>query len=333
VERRPFGSLGEVSALTLGGGGIGQVWGATSAEEAEATVHAAVDAGIDWLDVAPTYGDGEAERVIGQAFGGQLPDGVRISTKCLLGRPPAGEVYTTLSASLVESLERTRLSFVDLFVLHGQIVPDGWEWSGGVSATTRPDDPRRAGTPRSLFVEEVRPAFERLVEEGRIGAWGITGVGEPSAVIETLGDDTPPVAAQCIVNLLHSPGGMRRFGGPFPGQRILDAARAAGTAIMGIRAVQAGALTDALDRELSAGHPEVLDFKRASPFRALASETGESAASLAHRYALSVEGVSTVVLGVKNREELAECVEAEARGPLDGGLMSRIEEAVATPGG
>lgn len=85
---------------------------------------------------------------------------------------------------------------------------------------------------------------------------------------------------------------------------------------MGIRAVQAGALTDAIDRPLDDDHPAKIDFERAAPLRRLAAEMGESTASLAHRYALSIEGVDTVVLGVKNREELAECVAAAERGPL-----------------
>ena len=97
---------------------------------------------------------------------------------------------------------------------------------------------------------------------------------------------------------------------------------------MGIRAVQAGALTDALDRMLPESHPEQVDFARAAPFRAIAAEAGQSAAFLAHRYALSMEGISTVVLGVKNREELRECVEAEAAGPLDPALTARIDLAV-----
>ena len=45
MEQRRFGNLGEVSALTLGGGGTGQVWGPTNQEEAVATVKAAVDLG------------------------------------------------------------------------------------------------------------------------------------------------------------------------------------------------------------------------------------------------------------------------------------------------
>lgn len=69
-----------VSALTLRGGGLGQLWGSTSRDEAIATAREAVDAGTTLLDVAPRYGDGEAERVVGEAFGGRLPEGVRVST-------------------------------------------------------------------------------------------------------------------------------------------------------------------------------------------------------------------------------------------------------------
>ena len=71
MEQRRFGNLGDVSSLTLGGGGTGQVWGSTTQEEAVATVKAAVDSGITFLDAAPTYGDGKAEDVIGVAFRGE----------------------------------------------------------------------------------------------------------------------------------------------------------------------------------------------------------------------------------------------------------------------
>ena len=110
---------------------------------------------------------------------------------------------------------------------------------------------------------------------------------------------------------------------------MIAAATEHGVGVMGIRAVQAGALTDAIDRELPEGHGDAVDFDRAAPFRDLARELGESPAALAHRYALSMPGISTVVLGVKNREELRECVGAESRGPLDAELMARIDAAVA----
>ncbi len=314
MQQRSFGKIGAVSALTLGGGGIGQVWGPTTREESVATVREALDVGITLLDMAPSYGNGEAESVVGEAFGGQLPAGVRITTKYGLGNPPASEVRGLLEHSLEESLARLRVNFVDVFFLHNMIVADG---------------SRYRGTPRSLFVETVRPEFERLVATGRIGAWGITGIGVPDQVIETLGEAPAPGAVQCIANLLNSPGGLKRYAEPARARDVIAAAVARGVGVMGIRAVQAGALTDALDRELAADHPEMIDFNRATSFRALAKELGESAASLAHRYALSMAGVSTVVLGVKNRAELRECVAAEAKGPLPREVIARIDASVA----
>ena len=105
MQHHSFGRLSPVSVLTLGGGGIGMLWGETSHEECVATVRAAVDAGIDLLDLAPRYGDGKAELVVGEAFGGKLPAGVRVTSKCLLGDTPAAEVETRLRRSIAESLE------------------------------------------------------------------------------------------------------------------------------------------------------------------------------------------------------------------------------------
>lgn len=315
METRRFGNLGEISALTLGGGGIGQVWGTTSREEAVSTVRAAVASGITFLDLAPTYGDGEAESVVGEAFSGLLPKGVRVSTKCRLGNPPPDQVFAMLEQSLNDSLARMKLDRVDLFFLHSQVIPDGTE-------------DRYDGTPRTLFSESVIPAFQRLAASGRIGAWGITGIGVPQAILETINQDPHPAAIQAIANLLDSPGALKRYEEPARPREIIAAAQGYGMAVMGIRAVQAGALTSRLDRELPDGHLDLLDYQRAEPFRGLAREIGESPASLAHRYSLSMEGVSTLVLGVKNRTELQECIDAEARGPLDTDLMSRIDAVV-----
>jgi aryl-alcohol dehydrogenase-like predicted oxidoreductase len=314
MEQRQLGSIGMVSALTLGGGGLGQVWGATTREEAVATARRAVESGITLLDMAPMYGNGEAERVIGEAFGGDLPAGVRVTTKCLLGTPAADEVYERLSKSLDDSLARMRLDRVDVFILHGMIAgdaPDG--------ATSR--------TARSLFRTAVVAAYRELVSEGRIGAWGITGIGEPAAVIETLEDEPRPAVVQCIANLLDSPGGLKRFEAAAQPRQIIATAARRGVGVMGIRAVQAGALVDVPDRELQGA--EAGDFDRAAPFRRLAAEMGTTAAALAHRYALAMEGVSTVVLGVKNREELDECLAAEAAGPLAEEAILRIDATVA----
>jgi len=76
MRQHQFGTLWPVSTLTLGGGGLGMVWGETTFDECVATVRAAVEAGINLLDLAPRYGDGKAEEVVGAAFDGKLPEGV-----------------------------------------------------------------------------------------------------------------------------------------------------------------------------------------------------------------------------------------------------------------
>src|SRR5689334_18107230 len=124
MERHAFGRLWPVSSLTLGGGGLGMLWGPTTLDECVATVQDAVDAGINLLDLAPRYGDGKAEEVVGEAFGGRLPAGVRVTSKCNLGEQPAQEIDGTLRRSIEGSLGRLRLSRLDLFFLHSSVVPD-----------------------------------------------------------------------------------------------------------------------------------------------------------------------------------------------------------------
>src|SRR5579871_6080431 len=115
MQQHPFGSLPPVSTLTLGGGGLGMLWGSTTFDECVATVHDAVAAGITLLDLAPSYGDGTAERVVGAAFGGRPPDGVRVTSKCGLGNAPAAQVEATIRTSIEDSLRRLELSRLDLF--------------------------------------------------------------------------------------------------------------------------------------------------------------------------------------------------------------------------
>src|SRR5580704_7048902 len=167
----------------------------------------------------------------------------------------------------------------------------------------RPDAAQRM-TRHSRFVSYVRPVLERLVEEGLIGAWGLTGIGHPDAIIALMNDRPAPGVVQCIANLLDSPGALKHYDGPSKPRQVMAAARANGVAVMGIRAVQAGALTRGLDRSLPADHPEMRDFARAAAFRRLCDQAGEDPAVIAHRYALALD-IDTLVLGVKNRAELA----------------------------
>jgi aryl-alcohol dehydrogenase-like predicted oxidoreductase len=181
-----------------------------------------------------------------------------------------------------------------------------------------------------LFRSHVRPAFEKLKSEGLIAAWGLTGIGHPDAIIEVLSEDPKPAAVQCIANLLDSPGGLKFFDGPAKPRSIMAAARANGVGIMGIRAVQAGALTAAIDRDLPENHPERRDYARATAFRALCAELDQDPAIVAHRYALGLP-IDTLVIGVKNRSELTGCVAATKAGPLPADLIARIDATIPLP--
>jgi aryl-alcohol dehydrogenase-like predicted oxidoreductase len=312
-----LGPFEHISRLTLGGGGLGQGWGETTQDEAIATVHAAVDAGITLIDTAPLYL--HCESVIADAFESRLPEGVRITSKCRLGEPPAGQAAGLIEASLDASLKAMRLDHVDVLFLHTNVCEDDAVYTFG--------NDRRAefATPWNLYTEEVAPAFEALKEKGRIGAWGISAIEVPSTLIKALNHEVRPQIIQAISNLLDSAGALRRHAEPSRPREIIAEAKARGIGVLGIRAVQAGALTAAMDRPVKSTHPDGADFLKAAPFRELCGELKLNPAQVAHRYALDMEGVDTVVLGVKNRMELAECVEAEAMGPLPDDLRSMID--------
>lgn len=315
MQINTLGTFGPVSRLTLGGGGIGQVWGPTSEDDAVATLRHAVDNGIDLIDAAPGYKICEA--MIGKAFEGRLPRGVRVTTKHGLGTVPEDEVYPRLRRSLEASLKDMRLERVDMMLLHSEIRPDDFHYPAGQP----PRDER--STALSLYRAAVRPAFARLVEEGLIGHWGITGINHAAATIEALSEGSRPAAVQAIANLLDSPGEMNGTGlAPRP-RDVIAAAQANGVGVMGVRAVQAGALTSGLDR--ADNSPTSEDFRRAAPYRALCAQWGEDPAIVAHRYALGIEGVDTLVLGVKNVAELDAALLAERRGPLDAEQRAAIE--------
>jgi aryl-alcohol dehydrogenase-like predicted oxidoreductase len=317
MRKANLGSLGPVGRLTLGGGGIGQVWGETSRDEALATLTMAVDGGVDVIDCAPIYKICEA--FVGEAFGGRPPQHLKFTTKHYLATPEPGTGAQRLEASLEASLAAMRLPRVDVFFLHSNLHLDDYVYARS--------DARKAefSTSWSAYVNEVIPAMEALKAQGRIGAWGVTGIGAPSAVLAAL-DQTPrPDVVQVIANLMDSPGALRRYAEPPHPRAIAARAQANGVGVMGIRAVQAGALTLAVDRELSPNSPDRTDYDRAQPYRALCAGWGEDPAAVAHRYALGMAGFDTIVLGVKNRAELRQCLDAEVAGPLDPAQVAAID--------
>jgi len=320
MQHRKFKPFGSISALSLGGGGIGNVWGETSRSERVSTVSLAIESGINHFDMAPMYGKGEAERVIGEAFKGRDHSAINLTTKCRLGTVKDSEVYTRLNNSLCRSLETMGVDKVNLFLLHSQLIEDDYQlpFLNEHRATN--------ATTLSCYYNAVIPAFEMLKKEGKIDHWGI-GLGQEEALIKAINHEHPPEAMQCAANILNSIGAIGYVSEKSDPSRVLLECQKQDIPILAIRAVQAGALTSSMDRE---PHPsgldkaDFMDFEKALPFRNLANKWGESPASLAHRFALSVKKVSSVVLGVKNRQELQECIDAESKGKLSSHEMETL---------
>jgi aryl-alcohol dehydrogenase-like predicted oxidoreductase len=245
---------------------------------------------------------------------------VRILTKVDVQDAAPAAQRATIRESLEESLRVMRLDRVDLLLHHDYLRPPRLAYH----------DPTLA---LDQFRKTVRPEFEALRDEGLIGGWGLTATGYPEAVFEVLNEEPRPSVVQAVANALDSPGSLW----PWPeeatdsgGTRARAAAQEIG--VMGIRALQAGALTDALDRAPAVDDPDLRDFGRAVGLRELAARRGEPTAVLAYRYALTMRDVHTVVLGVKNRAELADALAAEEAGPLNAEEMLQTAAAVGRPG-
>ena len=320
MEIRPFKPFGSVSALTLGGGGLGQVWGETAREEAVATARLAVEQGMTHFDMAPIDGRGEAETLIGEAFKGMDTSGFRFTTKYSLGLVEPECTHDKLNASLTQSLQTMGIERADLFFLHSQLVEDG-------QVLSNDDELRdRIAAPLTYFMELVIPAFERLQAEGKIGGWGFA-LGQQSALESVVASESPPTAVQCAANPLNSAGNIAYVTDSFNSRSILEACRANDVPALAIGAAQAGALTSKMDRKLSADYPDQLDVDRAEEFRMLATEWGQTPAWLAHRYALSIPDLGSVILGVKNQAELQECLNAQCDPRLTAEEIASVEAA------
>ena len=314
MQQRTLGKTGfEVSVLTLGGGGIGMVWGPTTDEECIATVKAAVASGVNLLDLAPMYGKGKSEEIVGQAWR-DLPTKPLIATKVFVMPDERKDLAGAVQRSLEGSLKRLGLSHVDVFQLHNQIEPQ------------EPVAPRRLTLREVVGTGGVLEAMQKLKDAGVVKALGCTGIARHDVVRELFADGRVDTV-QLVTNILCSEGEMGARGdAPYRDHlEMVRLAQAAGLGVFGIRPYAAGSLTASIDRSLLPEHPVVRDFALAQQHLGfLATEPSSSLSLIAMRYALSLPGVSTVVTGAKNRTELAEAVAAVTAGPLPLATMDRI---------
>jgi aryl-alcohol dehydrogenase-like predicted oxidoreductase len=195
MQYRMLGRSGlNVSALTLGGGGIGMVWGPTTDEECIETVKQAVASGINLIDVAPVYGRGKAEEIVGQAWPELNPKPL-VATKVFIIPNERDDLAGAVRRSLEMSLGRMGLNRVDIFQLHNQV------------ELNDPVSPRRLTLHEVVGPRGVLDAMQKLKEEGLAGAIGFTGIARHDAVRQ-LFSDSRLATVQLVTNLLCSEGEM-----------------------------------------------------------------------------------------------------------------------------
>jgi aryl-alcohol dehydrogenase-like predicted oxidoreductase len=121
VEYRPFGRTGvSVSPLCLGAMMFG-AWGNTDHGESIAVIHAALDAGINFIDTADVYSAGESEEIVAKAIQGRRDD-VVLATKVHspMGADPnmRGNSRRWIIRECEESLRRLDTDYLDLYQMH-----------------------------------------------------------------------------------------------------------------------------------------------------------------------------------------------------------------------
>ncbi|WPU24605.1 aldo/keto reductase [Cedecea neteri] len=142
-----------VSRIGLGTWAIGgSMWGGSNDEQSIATLHAALERGINLIDTAPVYGFGHSEEVVGKALVGRRDKAI-IATKVALDWDDAGRVTRNstpqrIRQEIEDSLRRLQTDYIDLYQVH---------W---------PDD--------LVAIDETARVLETLHQQGKFRALGVS---------------------------------------------------------------------------------------------------------------------------------------------------------------
>ena len=150
----------KISNLSYGASSLGSVFRETNEKESFEAVEAAIEGGINFIDVSPYYGHYKAETVLGKALRNIPREKYFLSTK--VGRYGKDGVNTwdysarRVTDSVYESMERLDIDFIDLINVH--------------------DIEFQAALPGGLqkVVDETLPALFELRDKGVVGHVGIT---------------------------------------------------------------------------------------------------------------------------------------------------------------
>ena len=178
MHERIFGRTGrKVSEIGFGAWAIGASWGKVDDDEAVAALHAALDAGISFIDTADVYGDGRSEKLIARVLKERSGPKPFVATKAgrrLPAQAVEGYSYENLKAWTERSLKNLEVETLDLVQLHCPLTD-------------------------LYYHPEVFASLDRLVAEGNIRNYGVSveRVEEALKAIEYPG----VVSVQIIFNI------------------------------------------------------------------------------------------------------------------------------------
>jgi aryl-alcohol dehydrogenase-like predicted oxidoreductase len=312
MQMRKLGRTGpDVSAIGLGAMGMSGMYGPSDRAESLATIHAALDAGINLIDTGDFYGMGHNEMLIGEAFKGRRRDDVVVSVKFGAQRGPDQAWIgfdarpAAVKTACAYSLQRLGLDHIDIY--------------------------RPARLDPNVPIEETVGAVADLVQAGYVRHIGLSEVG--AATIRRAAAVHPIVDLQ-IEYALISRG---------PEDEILAVTRELGIAITAYGVLSRGLIGGHMQSVTTTGVHGQGDFRGHSPrfqgenlqknlaltetLRAEAGKLGLSPAQAAIAWALAKGQDIVPVIGARTRERLTETLGALDR-PLSPDEVAALEKAV-----
>jgi aryl-alcohol dehydrogenase-like predicted oxidoreductase len=317
MEHRQLGRTGvSVSKLCLGAMMFG-AWGNTDHDESIAIIHRALDAGINFIDTADVYSQGESEEIVGKALAGGRRDDVVLATKLWgqMGEDPnrRGVSRRWIMQEVENSLRRLGTDWIDLYQIH-RYEPgvDMEETLGALTDLVHQGKVRYIGHstfPPSAIVEAQWAARDRGLQRY------VTEQPPYSILTRGIEAEVLPTCAKYGMGVIPwSP----LAGGWLSGRYRKDADVPAPTSAARRR------LANRYDLSLPANQRKL---DAADQLAQLAEEAGMSLIELAIAFVLNHPAVTAAIIGPRTMEHL-ESQLAAADVVLDEALLDRIDEIV-----
>lgn len=271
MEYRQLGSTGfDVSVLGFGAATLGGVYGDDDASVGRRAVHAAIDAGINFFDVAPFYGITLAEKRLGEALKGKREQ-VFLSSKCSRFDVKDFDFSGPRVATSVEaSLQRLQTDYLDLLIVHD--VEFGRE---------------------QQVLEETIPAALALREQGKVRYVGVSGL--PVKYLRK-------IAEQTELDVLLSYAHYTLFNNQLD-EVLAGFCQEQGLGLINASPLALGLLTEAGPQPWHHASDEVKAMRE--PLVELCRQHGEEISQVAMRFALDHASVNCTLVGMRNEAEVA----------------------------